>query len=484
MRWDPPPLYHPPEGEESETSVEHGLALWAEPAVGYCSRRPRPSPMWGSRFVGARAVGPWLGEQKPLGNSPLRGNPSPESTYLPTYLFTGVPAPCVVLRVRCPGPLGSCSLLRPLGTLVCLGGVLGPLDPVHQCAARCVVLRVRRPGPLGSCSLVCPLGVLCCVCGVLGHLAPVQRCARSVCCVACTVSWASWLLFTGVPARCVVLRVQCPGPLGFCSPVCSLGLLCWVCAVLGHMAPVLRCARSVCCAVGCVCGASLRAAHSSIRTAAVRSRQGLGTLRARTRPSGRQLFRSRQGLGTLRALTRPSGWRLFRSRQGLGSLPDAHSSVRTAADVAWHLFWCRGSVRVMRALRVCGGRRPLLLGTCPCALVVAGGVPLWRASWPRVVRRALSGPVRSLPVLRSAFPMPWCLSPSGGLRPGLTGWLHGARGGRPRTGLDLSWLQLLHNRSVIPQQFLLSPLLLRLRGFHEQVELHIHLSERVLCHIL
>ena len=79
----PSPTYHPPEGEECETLVEHGLPLWAEPAVGYCSRRPRPSPMWGSRCVGARAVGPWVGEQKPLGKSPLRGNPSPESTYLP-----------------------------------------------------------------------------------------------------------------------------------------------------------------------------------------------------------------------------------------------------------------------------------------------------------------------------------------------------------------------------------------------------------------
>ena len=83
----PSPRYHPPEGEECETSVEHGLPLWAEPAVGYCSRRPRPSPMWGSRFVGAREVGPWVGEQIPLGKSPLRGNPSPESTYLPTYIY-------------------------------------------------------------------------------------------------------------------------------------------------------------------------------------------------------------------------------------------------------------------------------------------------------------------------------------------------------------------------------------------------------------
>ena len=49
---------------------------------------------------------------------------------------------------------------------------------------------VQCPGPLGSCSPVCPRGLLCCVCGVLGPLAPVHRCARSVCCVACAVSWA------------------------------------------------------------------------------------------------------------------------------------------------------------------------------------------------------------------------------------------------------------------------------------------------------
>ena len=193
-------------------------------------------------------------------------------------LFTGVPARCVVLRVRCPGPPGSCSPVCPLGVLCCVCGVLGPPAPVHRCAcsvccvacavswasqllftgapARCVVLRVRCPGPPGSCSPVCPLGVLCCVCGVLGLPAPVHRCARSVCCVACAVSWASWLLFTGVPARCVVLRVRCPGPPGSCSPVCPLGVLCWVCGVLGLLAPVHRCARSVCCVACAVSWAS------------------------------------------------------------------------------------------------------------------------------------------------------------------------------------------------------------------------------------
>ena len=171
-------------------------------------------------------------------------------------LFTGVPARCVVLGVRCPGPPGSCSLVYPLRALFRVCGVLGLLAPVHRCAARCVVLRVRCPGPPGSCSPVCPLGVLFCVCGVLGLLAPVHRCARSVCCVACARSWASWLLFTGVPAQCVVVRVRCPGPTGSCSRVCLLGVLCWVCGVLGLLALVPRCARSLCCVACAVSWAS------------------------------------------------------------------------------------------------------------------------------------------------------------------------------------------------------------------------------------
>ena len=235
-----------------------------------------------------------------------------EVSWATWLLFTGVRAGCVVLLVRCPGPLGSCSLVCPLGVLFCLCGVLGHLAPAHQCArlvrcfacevswatwllltgvpARCVVLYVRCPGPLGSCSLVCRLGVLFCLCGVLGHLAPVHQCARlvrcfacevywatwllftgvparcgacvggvlghsgpvhpcarSVCCFACAVFWATWLLFTSVPAWCVSLLVTCPGPLGFCSPVCPLGVLFCLCGVLGHLAHVHRWARSVWC---------------------------------------------------------------------------------------------------------------------------------------------------------------------------------------------------------------------------------------------
>ena len=160
-----------------------------------------------------------------------------------------MPAWFVVLRLRCPGPLNSCSLVRPLRALLCWCGVLGQFAPAHLVPALFVVLRLRCPGPLGSCSPVRPIGALLCWCGVPGHFAPVHQCARWVPCALCAVSWATWLLFTAVPARCVVSRVRCPGPPGFCSPVRPPGaLLCW-CGVLGHLAPVHRCARSLCCVV-------------------------------------------------------------------------------------------------------------------------------------------------------------------------------------------------------------------------------------------
>ena len=281
-------------------------------------------------------------------------------------LFTGVPARCVVLRVRRPGPPGSCSPVCPLGVLCCVCGVLGLLAPVHRCArwvccvacaafwaswllftgvpARCVALRVRCPGPPGSCSPVCPLGVLCCMCGVLGLLAPVHRCARSLCCVACAASWASWLLFTGVPARCVVLRVRRPGPPGSCSPVCPLGVLCCVCGVLGLLAPVHRCARSVCvvaCALSwaswllftgvlarCVvllCGASLQGAHTSIRTAAgVAGRGWVPSGRTHVHPDGGCFLQPAipptncsMG-GVLRGFSKPSSLRTIRAQLGTG----------------------------------------------------------------------------------------------------------------------------------------------------------------------
>ena len=175
---------------------------------------------------------------------PSLSRPTCTVSWAAWLLFTGVPARCVVLRVRCPGPLGSCSPVCTLSVLCYMCGVLGHLAPVQRCArsvcclscamswaawllftgvlARCVVLRVRCAEPPVSRSSVCPLCALCCVRSALGHLAPVHRCARPWCCVACAMAWGTWLLFTGVLAPRVVLCVRCPGPLNCCSPVFPL----------------------------------------------------------------------------------------------------------------------------------------------------------------------------------------------------------------------------------------------------------------------
>ena len=196
-------------------------------------------------------------------------------SWAPRLLFTGAHALRVALRVRRPGPPGSCSPVCTLCVWCCVYGVLGSPAPVHRCArpacgvvctvswasrllftgvhALCVVLRVRCPGPPGSCSPVRTPCVWCCVYGVLGLPAPVHRCARSACGVACTASWASWFLFTGVHALCVVSRVRRPGPPGSCSPVCTPCVWCCVYGVLGSLAPVHRCARPAC---GVVCTVS------------------------------------------------------------------------------------------------------------------------------------------------------------------------------------------------------------------------------------
>ena len=129
----PSPTYCPPEGEECETSVEHGLPLRAEPAVGYCSRRPRPSPMWRSRFVAACAVGRCWVSKSPLVRPPLRGKPSPEMTYLP-YLCCGVSV------IRCPVPVLA---RRPWVWRCCALS-----HPLVVCCAEGAVTKGQRPGCL------------------------------------------------------------------------------------------------------------------------------------------------------------------------------------------------------------------------------------------------------------------------------------------------------------------------------------------------
>ena len=191
-----------------------------------------------------RCPGP-LGSCSPV--CPLGVLPVCALSWAAWLLFTGVPPRCVVLLVRCPGPFGSCSPVCPLGPLLCVCGVLGHVAPVHRCARSVCCFSCAVSWATWLLFTGVPARCVACVCGVLGHLAPVHRCARLVRCFACAVSWATWLLFTGVPARRAVLRVQCPRPLGSCSPVCPLGALFCLCGVLGHLAPVHWCARSVCC---------------------------------------------------------------------------------------------------------------------------------------------------------------------------------------------------------------------------------------------
>ena len=124
--------------------------------------------------------------------------------------------------------------------------------------------------------------------------------------------------------------------------------------------------------------------------------------------------------------------------------------------VAWHLFLCPGSCRVVRAALVCGTRWPLLLGTCPCAFVVAGGVPPWRAFWPRVgtPRLIRSGRSRCSGWLcrrRGAFPHPGSLHPRiywaasrGTWKPAENRTLCACRWLLPRQGL---WARLRRTRS-------------------------------------
>ena len=95
--------------------------------------------------------------------------------------------------------LGVLSLL-----LVRWVGSVAPVRPTHRVlvlSGPSVALRVHLCAvSLATCSLACSLSALFRLCSVLGHLAPVHPCARSVRCFACTVSCATWLLFTGVPA--------------------------------------------------------------------------------------------------------------------------------------------------------------------------------------------------------------------------------------------------------------------------------------------
>ena len=107
--------------------------------------------------------------------------------------------------------------------------------------------------------------------------------------LSCRAAWAGFVVGggsrRGLLVWCAAPRARCPGPPGSCSPVCSFGMPCCVCGVLGqlasvhrcvrfgvlcrvhgvlgHLAPVHRCARSVC---GVACAVSRVGMQVRIRT--------------------------------------------------------------------------------------------------------------------------------------------------------------------------------------------------------------------------
>ena len=191
---------------------------------------------------------PWVGPHAPSFGRQLWGAAQPCGVSLTTR---GIAPACLrydrlTLVARVAGPL--CLAGDPL--LDCVPARLSPvvfMAPGDVChGPRCslaglgpVALEYRSchwpGGSAGSPQCVRPMGY---------WFFPVPRPPY-----VCAVSWAAGLLFTGVPARFAVLRLRCPGPAGSCSPVCSLGVLCCMCGVLGHWAPVHRCA----CCVRCAC---------------------------------------------------------------------------------------------------------------------------------------------------------------------------------------------------------------------------------------
>ena len=200
---------------------------------------------------------PWVGPHAPSFGRQLWGLPSrveylsPQGVLLPlVYGTTASPLwlelrglsawqatpSWTVYRLTCQPLL---PWLRLTFAMVCDAGWPGSNQwPWGTAPAAGPVGRLGRPSasdPLGVGSFLSLSRPSCArVCGVLGDLAPVHRCARSVHCVASAGSWASWLLFTGVSARCDVSRVRCPRPLSSCSPLCLLGALLCVCGVLGQ----------------------------------------------------------------------------------------------------------------------------------------------------------------------------------------------------------------------------------------------------------
>ena len=80
MQWDPPSCIIHSKERDVRPRLNMGYLSGQNPMGGYCSRRPSPSPAWSSHLVGAAELGPWVGEPKPQGKTPIGGNLRPDKT--------------------------------------------------------------------------------------------------------------------------------------------------------------------------------------------------------------------------------------------------------------------------------------------------------------------------------------------------------------------------------------------------------------------
>ena len=163
------------------------------PAPGAVGRPGRPgvSNPWG--------VGSFLSLGRPM----CARCPGPLGSCSPVCLRSLLCRVCGVLGHL--APVHQC--VRSVCCAVCAVS-WAPWPTLTHVPAGCVLLRVRCPWPLGSCSPVRSLSVLLCMRRVPGHLAPVRRCARP---------WCPVPLLPSVHAR-----LWCLGPRGARSPVCAL----------------------------------------------------------------------------------------------------------------------------------------------------------------------------------------------------------------------------------------------------------------------
>ena len=82
----------------------------------------------------AHDVGPWVGEPKPLGKTPFVGNPSPEMTYLTTFIQ------CAIMRAK-----SNAHRATPLFPFFCIGNVVSRFEGTPKSGPRAFCCTPERP---------------------------------------------------------------------------------------------------------------------------------------------------------------------------------------------------------------------------------------------------------------------------------------------------------------------------------------------------